>query len=109
MRRGGGIYRVSAATGNFRTPTNNLPQIKIFFFNKNQDVDRLALVENKRTACVRVCMSDGEMMLTRSEILIKGYNNLSTINTKQRIRVLTELDPRRFWVQIPWVPGLLGE
>lgn len=28
MRSGGGIYRASAAAGNFRTPTNNLPQIK---------------------------------------------------------------------------------
>lgn len=40
-----------------------------------------------------MCVSDGEMLPIRSKILIKGYGNLLTINSKQGIKVLTELDP----------------
>lgn len=49
-------------------------------------------MEHKRTMCLCMCLyvSDGEMVPITSKIFIKGCSNLSTINFKQRIRVLTD-------------------
>lgn len=95
MRRGSGTYRASAAAGNFRTPTNKLPQInsdqvqrfsKYILFQQELRCRQAGACGADSVLCVCLYVCDGETVPTASKILIKGCNNLSTINSKQRIR-----------------------